>query len=179
MMLEGFGRFFKKRSLDSLRVFVDEINALEGEISTLGDEEILTESAKLKSLVANGALLDDILPRAFALSREASKRTLGQRPFDVQLLGGIALHKGSVAEMMTGEGKTLAAVAPAYLNALEGKGVHVVTVNEYLARRDAVWMGQIYRALGLSVACLVPNAAFIYDPLYKTPEEGNNPRESA
>jgi preprotein translocase subunit SecA len=178
-MLESFGKFFKKRSLDSLQVFVDEINALEGQIVALGDSEILAESAKLKIMVTDGAPLDGVLPRAFALVREASKRTLGQRPFDVQLAGGVALHKGSVAEMMTGEGKTLAAVAPAYLNALEGKGVHIVTVNEYLARRDAVWMGQIYCALGLKVACLVPNAAFLYDPLYKAPEEGNNPRESA
>jgi preprotein translocase subunit SecA len=182
-MFESFGKFFKKRSLDSLQIFVDGINALESEIAAFDDAEILAESAKLKKLVADGTLLDDVLPRAFALAREASKRTLGQRPFDVQLLGGIALHKGSVAEMMTGEGKTLAAVAPAYLNALEGKGVHVVTVNEYLARRDAVWMGQIYRALGLTVACLVPNAAFFYDPLYKAPEEGkekgNDRHESA
>ena len=171
-MLESFGKFFKKRSLDSLQVFVNGINAMEGEIVALNDGEILAESAKLKNWIADGAPLEDVLPRAFALAREASKRTLGHRPFDVQLLGGVALHKGSVAEMMTGEGKTLAAVAPAYLNALEGKGVHIVTVNEYLARRDAVWMGQIYRALGLSVACLVPNAAFLYDPLYKAPEEG-------
>ena len=100
-----------------------------------------------KAQVAEGALLDDVLPRAFALSREAAKSALGQRPFDVQLLGGIVLHQGAVAEMMTGEGKTLAAVAPAYLNALTGDGVHVVTVNEYLARRDAVWMGQVYGRL--------------------------------
>ncbi len=181
MILENFGKFFKKRSLESLMVFVRDINALENDIAQLSDGELLAESTKLKNSVIDGALLDDALARAFALSREASKRTLGQRPFDTQLLGGIALHKGAVAEMMTGEGKTLAAVAPAYLNALEGKGVHVVTVNEYLARRDAVWMGQIYRALGLSVACLVPNAAFLYDPLYKAPEEGkkNEIHESA
>jgi preprotein translocase subunit SecA len=172
-MLESFGKFFKKRSISSLQVFVDEINASESEIAALSDADLLAESMKLKAQVAEGALLDEILSRAFALSREASKRALGQRPFDVQLLGGIALHKGSVAEMMTGEGKTLAAVAPAYLNALTGKGVHVVTVNEYLARRDAVWMGKIYRALGLSVACIVPNGAFLYDPLYKAAEEGN------
>ncbi len=171
-MLESFGKFFKKRSLESLQVFVRAINALEAEITPLSDDELLAESEKLKRSVADGAPLDDLLPRAFALTRETAKRALGQRPFDVQLLGGIALHKGSVAEMMTGEGKTLAAVAPAYLNALTGKGVHVVTVNEYLARRDAVWMGQVYRALGLSVACLVPNAAFLYDPEWKIPEDG-------
>src|SRR5258708_5894770 len=108
---------------------------------------------------------------ALPISRETAKRTLNQRPFDVQLLGGLVLHQGAVAEMMTGEGKTLAAVAPTYLNALTGKGAHVVTVNEYLARRDAVWMGQIYRALGLTVGCIVPNGAFLYDPEWKIPED--------
>jgi len=108
------------------------------------------ETAKFKERIAAGETLDDILPRAFAVVREAARRTLGQRPFDSQLMGGMVLHRGAVAEMMTGEGKTLAAVAPTYLNALAGKGAHVVTVNEYLARRDAVWMGQIYRALGLT-----------------------------
>ena len=106
---------------------------------------------------------------AFALVREAAKRTLGQRPFDVQLLGGLVLHRGAVAEMMTGEGKTLAGVAPAYLNALSGNGVHVVTVNEYLSRRDAVWMGKIYRLLGLTVGSIIPGAAFIYDPEWEIP----------
>ena len=107
--------------------------------------------------------LEASLPEAFAIAREAARRTLGQRPYDVQLIGGQVLHEGAVAEMGTGEGKTLAGVAPAYLNALTGKGVHIVTVNEYLARRDAVWMGQIYQSLGLTVACLVPNAAYMYD----------------
>ena len=149
----------------------------------MSDEDILAESEKLKERIRQGESLDDVLPEAFALVRETAKRTLGQRPFDVQLVGGIVIHQGAVAEMMTGEGKTLAAVAPAYLNALGGKGVHIVTVNEYLARRDAVWMGQIYRALGMTVACLVPNGAFLYDPLYKAPEEGSgaatqNPQES-
>jgi preprotein translocase subunit SecA len=170
-MFDSIKKIFHKRSLASLQLKVEEINALEPEMAKLGDEELKTESLKLKERVANGETLDDILPRAFALAREAAQRTLGQRPFDVQLLGGLVLHRGAVAEMMTGEGKTLAAVAPAYLNALAGQGVHVVTVNEYLARRDAVWMGQIYRALGLSVACLVPNAAFLYDPEWKVPED--------
>ncbi|MBU6501097.1 preprotein translocase subunit SecA, partial [Patescibacteria group bacterium] len=125
----------------------------------------------LRSKIKAGAPTDEFLHKAFALVREAAKRNLNQRPFDVQLMGGLTLHKGSVAEMVTGEGKTLSAVAPAYLNALAGEGVHLVTVNEYLARRDAVWMGQIYRALGLTVACLVPNAAFLYDPEWKIPED--------
>ena len=170
-MFDSIKKIFHKRSLGSLELKVQEVNALEPEIAKLGDEEIKTESLKLKERVGKGESLDDVLPRAFALARETAKRTLGQRPFDVQLLGGLVLHQGAVAEMMTGEGKTLASVAPAYLNALAGKGVHVVTVNEYLARRDAVWMGQIYRALGLTVACLVPNAAFMYDPDWKVPED--------
>jgi preprotein translocase subunit SecA len=182
-MFDSLKKIFQKRSLDPLWEKVREINELEEGIKESGNSGIEERSLKLKERVRAGESLDDILPEAFALAREAAQRTLGQRPFDVQLLGGLVLHQGAVAEMMTGEGKTLAAVAPAYLNALAGKGAHVVTVNEYLARRDAVWMGQIYRALGLSVACLVPNAAFMYDPLYKAPEEGKgavaqNPEES-
>jgi preprotein translocase subunit SecA len=182
-MLGSIKKFFTKRSLGDIQKRVAEVNALEPEIQKLSDEEIRAESLKLRERVAQGETLDAIAPRAFALVREAAKRTLNQRPFDVQLLGGFAIHDGGVAEMMTGEGKTLAGVAPAYLNALAGKGVHVVTVNEYLARRDAVWMGQVYRALGLSVGVLVPNAAFVYDPSYKAPEEGSgagaqNPEES-
>lgn len=169
--------FFYKKTLSSLWKKVEKINQLEDEFSKLSDGELKEKSLKLKSFVQEKAteekklenlshILDSILPEAFALVREAAKRTLGQRPFDVQLLGGIVLHKGAIAEMMTGEGKTLAAVAPAYLNALLGRGVHIVTVNDYLARRDTVWMGQIYNALGLSVSCLVPNASFLYDPTY-------------
>ncbi|MCR4328532.1 MAG: preprotein translocase subunit SecA [Patescibacteria group bacterium] len=170
-MLGFVKNIFHGKKVDVLRKRAEEIGALEPEIQQLSDEAIREESAKLKESVKNGISLDDILPRAFALVREAARRTLGQRPYDVQLIGGIVLHEGGIAEMMTGEGKTLAGVAPAYLNTLAGNGVHVVTVNEYLARRDAVWMGQIYRALGLSVACLVPNTAYLYDPDYKAPEE--------
>ncbi|HEX4103932.1 MAG TPA: preprotein translocase subunit SecA [Candidatus Paceibacterota bacterium] len=182
-MLGSIKKFFTKRSLGALEARVTEVNALEPELQKLSDEELKAESAKLKERLAQGETLEDIASCAFALAREAARRTLNQRAFDVQLLGGFAIHEGSVAEMMTGEGKTLAGVAPAYLNALAGKGVHVVTVNEYLARRDAVWMGQVYRALGLTVGVLVPNAAFMYDPLYKAPEEGSgkaaqNPEES-
>jgi preprotein translocase subunit SecA len=169
-MLDFIKKYFHKRSLAALESKVGEINKLEPEIQKLGDEELKNESVKLRAAVRDGKSPDEVLPSAFALAREAAKRTLGQRPFDVQLMGGMVLHEGAIAEMVTGEGKTLAAVAPAYLNALGGKGTHVVTVNEYLARRDAVWMGQIYRALGLSVSCLVPNAAFIYDPEWKIPE---------
>ena len=178
-MLGFVKNFFHKRSLATFEEKVKEINALESEIQKLTDDELKAESLKLKERIAkdvaelgtDAAVLQEILPRAFALVREAAKRTLGERPFDVQLLGGMVLHDGAVAEMITGEGKTLAAVAPAYLNALVGNGAHIVTVNEYLARRDAVWMGQIYRALGLSVACLVPNAAFLYDPEWKVPAD--------
>jgi preprotein translocase subunit SecA len=177
-MFEGIKKMFGGNSTAALEARVGEINALEEEVSKLSDEELVAESSKLKERVASAkehdgikAVLEEILPRAFALSRDAARRTLGQRPYDVQLIGGMALHQGSVAEMMTGEGKTLAAVAPVYLNALTGRGAHVVTVNEYLARRDAVWMGRIYRALGLTVACIVPGAAFIYDPEWKIPED--------
>ncbi len=166
-----FKKFFSGRSLAEFEAAVRGINSLEPEIQKLSDEDLKRESLELKSRVAKGGTLDGVLPRAFALVREAARRTLGQRPFDVQLMGGMVLHRGAVAEMVTGEGKTLAAVAPAYLNALAGKGVHIVTVNEYLARRDAVWMGKIYRSLGLSVACLVPNAAFLYDPEWNIPKE--------
>ena len=113
-------------------------------------------------------VLDEILPEAFAAVREASKRTLGQRHFDVQIMGGAVLHNGNIAEMSTGEGKTLVATLPVYLNALTGRGVHVVTVNDYLSRRDAVWMGQIYNALGLSVGVINHESSFIYDPKHKS-----------
>ncbi len=142
------------RVLDSLKSKVDAVNALEPQYEKLSDAELRAETAKLQSRLQSGASLDDILPQAFATVREAAKRALGQRPFDVQLLGGIVLHKGMISEMRTGEGKTLVATLPVYLNALSGKGVHVVTVNDYLAKRDSEWMGQIYRFLGLSVGCL-------------------------
>mgnify|MGYP003875652959 CR=1 FL=1 len=149
-----------------------EINALEAEIKSLSDEAIKERSLVLRDKIRqNGLSLDDAAVEAFALAREASVRTLNKRPYDVQMLGGLILHRGAITEMSTGEGKTLAAVAPAYLNALSGNGAHVVTVNEYLARRDAVWMGQIYRFLGLSVSCLTPFNAYMYDPDWKVPED--------
>lgn len=143
-----------------------EISALEKETEALSFPEITERSNKLKER-AKETNLDEILPEAFALVRETAKRTLKQRHFDVQLIGGMVLHEGKIAEMMTGEGKTLTATLPIYLNALSGKGVHVVTVNEYLAKRDAVWMGQIYYALGLKTACLIHEGALLYDPEYK------------
>ena len=143
------------RFLKTLARDVDAINGLEPEIAKLTDAELKARTAMLRQRVAGGASLDDVLFDAFATVREAAKRTLGQRHFDVQLQGGIVLHRGMIAEMKTGEGKTLVATLPVYLNALSGKGVHVVTVNDYLAKRDAEWMGQIYSFLGLTVGCIV------------------------
>jgi preprotein translocase subunit SecA len=134
---------------------VDAINALEPEVSALSDEALRARSAEFRIRAAGGESLDKLLPEAYASVREAAGRTLGQRHFDVQLIGGIVLHQGTIAEMKTGEGKTLAATLPVYLNALEGKGAHVVTVNDYLAQRDAAWMGEIYTFLGLTVSCIV------------------------
>jgi preprotein translocase subunit SecA len=144
-----------ERELKRLSAIVDVINQFEPEFRKKSDRELKEMTPLLKARLRNGETLDDILPEAFALAREAAVRTLGQRPFDVQIMGGIVLHEGKIAEMKTGEGKTLAATMPVYLNALEGKGVHVVTVNDYLARRDAEWMGVIYRFLGLSVGVIV------------------------
>ncbi|MGH7089945.1 MAG: preprotein translocase subunit SecA, partial [Stellaceae bacterium] len=143
------------RYIKSLHTIVADINALEPELVALSDEELCARTQLFKTRLADGETLDDLLPDAFAAVREAAKRTLGQRHFDVQLMGGIVLHRGMIAEMKTGEGKTLVATLPVYLNALSGKGVHVVTVNDYLAKRDSDWMGQIYRFLGLDVDCIV------------------------
>ncbi|MFL5103866.1 MAG: DEAD/DEAH box helicase, partial [Xanthobacteraceae bacterium] len=134
---------------------VDAINALEAEVEKLSDEELRARTAAFKQQVADGTSLDDLLVPAFATVREAARRTIGQRHFDVQLIGGIILHEGKISEMKTGEGKTLVATLPVYLNALAARGVHVVTVNDYLARRDAEWMGQIYNFLGLTVGVIV------------------------
>ncbi len=156
-----------KKFVQKNTALIKNINDLEPTLLDLSTEELLARSTNLKTLIrANQAKLDDILPEAFALVRETSRRTLGQRHFDVQLLGGIALHQHKITEMKTGEGKTLAATLPAYLNALVGKGVHIITVNDYLARRDAVWMGQIYYSLGLSVGCITQSASYLYDPSY-------------
>src|ERR1700724_1405439 len=144
-----------ERRIRAYRPRVDAINALEKELERLTDDELRARTDAFRKELADGKELDDILVPAFATVREASKRTLGQRHFDVQLIGGMVLHEGRIAEMKTGEGKTLVATLPVYLNALAGNGVHVVTVNDYLARRDAEWMGQIYSFLGLSVGVIV------------------------
>jgi preprotein translocase subunit SecA len=144
-----------ERELKRMQPTVDQINALEPAIQALSDEELKAQTAVFKQRVEQGETLDDILPEAFATVREASMRTLKMRHFDAQLIGGIVLHQGKIAEMKTGEGKTLAATLPAYLNALSGKGVHIITVNDYLARRDTEWMGNIYNFLGLSVGTIL------------------------
>lgn len=156
-----------QREIKKLHDMVEQINALEPEFTRFSDAQLNEKTLELKKQVAESGVLDTVLVEAFALAREAAKRTLGQRHFDVQLMGGIVLHQGRIAEMRTGEGKTLAATAPVYLNALGGRGVHVVTVNDYLAKRDTVWMGQIYAVLGISVGCITHEAAYLYDPTYK------------
>ena len=155
----------QKGTVRRLRRRVGEINKLEPKYKKFKDAELAKQTDVLKERLKKESL-DKILPDAFALVRESARRKLGQRHFDVQLIGGIALHEGNVAEMKTGEGKTLVATAPVYLNALTGKGVHVVTVNEYLAQRDAGWMGQVYHFLGLTTGVIFPDASLIYDPEY-------------
>src|SRR5918995_1759538 len=166
------------RRIKAYRPKVAAINALESEIQALSDEALRARTDMLRADLASGKTLDDILVPAFATVREAAKRTLGQRHFDVQLIGGMVLHEGKIAEMKTGEGKTLVATLPVYLNALASRGVHVVTVNDYLARRDAEWMGQIYNFLGLSVGIIVHGlddeerkAAYASDITYGTNNE--------
>ena len=145
-----------ERLLSKYGKTAERINALEADFEKLSDDELRAKTDEFRGRLTDGQSLDDLLPEAFAVVREAAKRTLGQRHYDVQLLGGMVLHNGSISEMKTGEGKTLVATLPVYLNAIEGKGVHVVTVNDYLARRDAEWMGQVYQALGLTTGCIVP-----------------------
>lgn len=161
------------KKIKQLQPLVDKINSLAPAFSVLSDNDLKSKTAEFKKRLAEGETLDDLLPEAFAAVREASTRTLKQRHFDVQLLGGIVMHHGNIAEMRTGEGKTLVATLPAYLNALSGKGVHVVTVNDYLSRRDAVWMGQIYNALGLSVGVINHESSFIYDSTQRQIENAN------
>lgn len=155
-----------QKTLSKIQPLVDTINSLEDEWKSKSDEEIRVKITELRSEVQNkGISLDEILPLTFALVREASRRTLGQRHFDVQLIGGIVLHQGKIAEMRTGEGKTLVATLPTVLNALTGRGVHIVTVNDYLAKRDAVWMGQIYHFLGLSLGIVTGEGAYLYQEI--------------
>ena len=160
-----------ERELKRYFKIVEEINALEPRISKLSDEELKAKTDEFKERLTKGETLDDILTEAFATVREAAKRTLGMRHFDVQIVGGIVLHEGKIAEMKTGEGKTLVATLAAYLNALEGKGVHLVTVNDYLARRDVQWMGPVYNFLGLSVGVIQPDTSFLYDPNYRVQDK--------
>ena len=166
------------RRLKAYRPKVAAINALEAEFEALSDEELRAKTHEFRAEFAAGKTLDDLLPDAFATVREAAKRTLGQRHFDVQLIGGMVLHEGAIAEMRTGEGKTLVATLAVYLNALAGRGVHVVTVNDYLASRDAGWMGRIYKFLGMSVGVIVHGlddderrAAYASDITYGTNNE--------
>lgn len=173
-----------EKFLKKLQPIVDEINKLEKKFESFSNEELKKKTEEFKKQInpsaGEGKSLDDILPEAFAAVREAAKRTLNQRHYDVQLMGGIVLHQGKIAEMKTGEGKTLAATLPLYLNALTGKRAHLITVNDYLARRDTVWMGQIYHLLGLSVGCINHEQSFLYDPEYegdKKPEIRDNERD--
>src|ERR671920_2572083 len=147
------------------------INPLEPQYEKLTDEQLGAKTVEFRERLAKGETLDDLLPEAFAVVREAAKRALGQRHYDVQMIGGMVLHQGRMAEMATGEGKTLVATLPLYLNALEGKGVHLVTVNDYLAKRDAQWMAQLYHALGLSVGIIQHDASFLYDPTYEAADK--------
>ncbi|MCK5060217.1 MAG: preprotein translocase subunit SecA [Candidatus Pacebacteria bacterium] len=160
-----------QESLKPLYKTVIEINALEEKFSSLSSEELRAKTQEFKERTKKGETLDAILPETFAAVREAAKRTLGERHFDVQLIGGIVMHKGGIAEMKTGEGKTLVATLPVYLNALSEKGVHIVTVNDYLSRRDAVWMGQVYGALGMSVGVINHESSFLYDANHSEKDE--------
>ncbi len=160
-----------RKAFKQAQAIVPKVNALEDKMRTLKDEELKAKTEEFRARLKKGETLDDLLPEAFAVVREASRRTTGMRHFDVQLIGGAVLHYGNISEMKTGEGKTLVATLPAYLNALEDKGVHVVTVNDYLSRRDAVWMGQIYDFLGLSVAVINHESSFLYDPTHQEKDE--------
>ena len=162
--------------LKKLEKRVGAINALSDKYEKMSDTDLQKQTDVLKKrLKKKGVTIDAILPDAFAVAREAANRTLKMRPFDVQLIGGMALHDGNVAEMKTGEGKTLVATLPSYLNALEGKGVHVVTVNDYLAQRDAGWNGEMFDFLGMSTGCIINEASFVYDKDYVN-ENHTDPR---
>ena len=169
---------YSQRELKSIYPIVDKITALEDEYKALTDAQLQAKTPEFKARLQNGETLDDILPEAFAAVREAADRVLGMRPYPVQLVGGIVLHQGRIAEMKTGEGKTLVATLPAYLNALTGRGVHIVTVNDYLAKRDSEWMGKVHRFMGLSVGLIVHDldsaerrAAYACDITYGTNNE--------
>jgi len=154
-LLDKVLRAGEGKAVKQLVKIAQEVNKFENEITSLDDNALRNKTNVFKERYANGESLDSILPEAFAVVREAAKRTLGQRHYDVQLMGGAALHRGNIAEMKTGEGKTLVSTLPAYLNALTGKGVHIVTVNDYLAERDSEWMGRVHRFLGLKVGVIL------------------------
>jgi len=160
-----------ERELKALKPRVDKINELEASLQPLDDQGLCEKTQAFKKRLEAGETLDDLLPEAFAVCREMSKRRLGMRHFDVQLIGGMVLHQGRITEMRTGEGKTLVATLPIYLNALEGRGVHLVTVNDYLAKRDAQWMGPLYHGLGLSIGIIQHDASFLFDPTYDAPDK--------
>ncbi|MDD3498480.1 MAG: preprotein translocase subunit SecA [Candidatus Moranbacteria bacterium] len=153
-----------EREISKLQPIVDKINQFEPDVSNLSDENLQGKTQEFKNRLKDGEKIESILPEAFAVVRETAKRVIGERHYDVQLLGGIILHQGKIAEMKTGEGKTLTSTLPIYLNALEGKGVHVVTVNDYLAKRDCNWMGSVFNFLGLSSACIMHDVSYIYEP---------------
>src|SRR2546426_786484 len=157
-----------ERDVKRMMPTVEATNALEPSVQALGDAELRAKTDEFRKRLEAGESVDALLPEAFAVARDAARRTVGMRPFDVQLIGGMVLHEGKIAEMATGEGKTLVATLPAYLNGLTGRGVHIVTVNDYLAKRDAQWMGPIYHALGLGVGVIQHEASFLYDPTYVT-----------
>ena len=161
-----------EREIKRLSSIVDEVNFLADETEALTDEELAARTLEFKERLAEGETLEDLLPESFAVTREMARRKVGERPYDVQLMGGIVLHEGKIAEMRTGEGKTLTGVSPVYLNALAGKGVHVITVNDYLARRDAVWYGPVYHALGMTIGVIQNNGiSYIYEPGYDPAQE--------
>jgi len=161
-----FSKIFgsNEREIAKLAPIVEQINSFEEKMIALDDETLKAKAQEFRERLKKSETLSDILPEAFAVVREVAKRVSGTRHFDVQLVGGIVLHQGKIAEMKTGEGKTLTSTLPVYLNALEGKGVHVVTVNDYLAKRDCNWMGSIYHALGLSTACILHDVSYIFEP---------------
>src|SRR5579863_881260 len=164
-MLSLINKFFdsNKREINSLQPIVDKINAEEENVKKLKDKDFPAKTEEFKKRVKDGEKLMDILPVSFALAREASRRSIGLRQFDQQMMGGIVLAQGKIAEQKTGEGKTLTAVSALYLQSLMGKGAHLVTVNDYLARRDAGWMGPVFHMLGVSVAAMINNESFLYD----------------
>jgi preprotein translocase subunit SecA len=177
-LLDKILRIGEGKILRHLEGVARQVNTIEDDFVAMSDEELRGQTGDFKERLANGEALDDLMPEAFAAVREAAKRTLGQRHYDVQVMGGAALHLGNIAEMKTGEGKTLVSTLPVYLNALTGKGVHVVTVNDYLAKRDAEWMGRVHHFLGLDVGTILPDmppperrAAYNLDITYGTNNE--------